>query len=151
MRVAACLLSMALVCLNPVDLRAKGSENRVSEPPPANAERLAQGIFRDGDPVHRGSGQLLILKTSDGDMIARLENLEVVPGPDLFVYLVRDPDPLFPEDVSAGFVSLGPLKGRTGDQNYAVARDIKISEWGSVVVWCDTFDVAFAVASIEPR
>lgn len=107
------------------------------------------GKFRDGDPAHRGSGLLKILKTTDGRTFVRLENLEIVPGPNLFVYLARDEDPLFPEDVSAAFMSLGELRGRTGDQNYLVPAEIDLSNWGSVVIWCDTFQVQFAVATIE--
>lgn len=150
MRTAACLLSVALVCMSPGAIQAQGDATRITEPPPANAQPLAHGTFRDGDPVHRGSGQLHIFEAADSNLVVRLENLDVVPGPNLLVYLVRDPDPLFPEDVSAGFAALGTLKARTGDHNYPVAKDITIADWGSVVVWCDTFKVAFAIATITP-
>lgn len=89
----------------------------MSEPRPVDAERLVHGVFRDGDPVHRGSGGLEIIKTHKDKVVVRLENLEVVPGPDLLVYLVREAAPLFTEAITAGFTSLGTLKGRTSDQN----------------------------------
>lgn len=149
MRAIACALAAALVIWNPATLQAQSSETGLSEPRPVDAERLAHGVFRDGDPVHRGSGGLEILKTHEDKVVVRLENLEVVPGPDLLVYLVREADPLFPEDITAGFTSLGTLKGRTGDQNYAVPAGVEIRDWGSVVVWCNTFNVAFAIATIE--
>ena len=149
MRAIACALAVVLVLWHPATLQAQNSETRLSEPRPVDAERLAHGVFRDGDPVHRGSGGLEILKTPEGEVVVRLEDLQTVPGPNLLVYLVRDEDPLFPEDVTAAFTTLGGLKARTGDQNYAVPAEIDVREWGSVVVWCDTFKVAFAIATIE--
>ncbi len=110
---------------------------------------LANGVFRDGDPVHRGSGNLQITRTAHGSRTVELLDMEIVPGPNLLVYLVEEPDPLFPEDVTAKFKSLGKLKSLTGDQDYPVPEDIKLDDWGSVVVWCDTFKTAFAVATIE--
>lgn len=68
--------------------------------------------------------------------------MKIVPGPNLFVYLVAEPDPLFPEDVTAKFLSLGKLRSLTGDQSYAVPEDVDLAAWGSVVVWCDTFKTA---------
>lgn len=75
--------------------------------------------------------------------------MQIVPGPNLFVYLAENEDPLFPEDVSAKFLSLGKLKSLTGDQTYAIPADVDLTAWGSVVVWCDTFKTTFAVATIE--
>jgi hypothetical protein len=112
---------------------------------------LADGIFRDGDPVHRGSGNLRITRAADGTRTVELLDMEIVPGPNLFVYLVEEPDPLFPEDVTAKFLSLGKLKSLTGDQDYAMPNDVILADWGSVVVWCDTFKTAFAVATMENR
>lgn len=128
---------------------AQGTRS-LSEPAPAGAREIAAGIFRDGDPAHRGSGRLSILRSAHGAVTVRLESLAVAPGPDLFVYLAADPDPLFPEDVLAGFRSLGRLKSRFGDQNYAVPDDVDLADWGSVVVWCEEFAVAFAVAPVGP-
>ena len=125
------------------------SQERRTEPPPANAETVRIGALRDGDPVHRGSGTAKLVKLPDGSHVLRLDNLEVVPGPDLFVYLVAHEDPLFPEDVTAGFSNLGNLKSRFGDQNYAVPAGIDPGAYGSVVVWCKLFKVPFAIAALE--
>ncbi len=72
---------------------------------------LATGTFRDGDPVHRGSGELRITDSSPPSGLRQLGMLDmkIVSGPNLRVYLVREPDPLFSEDVTAGFQDLGPL------------------------------------------
>ena len=47
------------------------------------------------------------------------------------------------------FRDLGKLKSRFGDQNYPVPEGVDIAAYGSVVVWCDTFKVQFAVAALE--
>jgi len=130
---------------------AQSSDRHISEAFPKGAKQIATGEFRDGDPAHTGSGQLKILVAPDGRTILRLENLKVKPGPDLYVYLAKDPDPLFPEDVTAAFISLGDLKGQTGNQNYIIPADIDVSDWGSVAVWCEAYQVLFAVATIEPN
>ena len=130
---------------------AQSSDRHISEAFPKGAKQIASGEFRDGDPGHTGSGQLKILVAPDGRTILRLENLKVKPGPDLYVYLAKDPDPLFPEDVTAAFVSLGDLKGQTGNQNYVVPKDIDLSDWRSVAVWCEAYKVLFAVATIDPN
>jgi hypothetical protein len=140
-------LSGTVAQSNPVELAA--SDERLAEPPPAGAEAVRTGALRDGDPIHRGSGIAKILKLPDGSHAVRLENLEVVPGPDLFVYLVAHEDPLFPEDVTAGFSNLGKLKSRFGDQNYAIPTGVDPAAYGSVVVWCKVFKVQFAVAALE--
>ena len=117
----------------------------------ADSDLLATGTFRDGDPVHRGSGDLRISRSGGGRRAVELRDMQIVPGPNLFVYLVAEPDPLFPEDVTAAFHSLGNLQRLTGAQDYPVPDAVDLDDWGSVVVWCDTFKTAFAVATIERR
>ena len=65
------------------------------------------------------------------------------------MYLVADPDPLFPEDVTGNFRSIGKLKGNLGDQNYILPQDVDLSQWGSVVAWYLLYSVQFAVSTIE--
>lgn len=131
----------------PIELAA--ADEPLTEPVPSGAVTVRTGTLRDGDPIHRGSGTARILQLPDGSHAVRLENLEVVRGPTLFVYLVVHEDPLFPEDVIAGFRNLGTLKSRFGDQNYPVPDNVDIATYGSIVVWCDTFNVQFAVAALE--
>ena len=81
----------------PIELAA--ADEPLTEPVPSGAVTVRTGTLRDGDPIHRGSGTARILQLPDGSHAVRLENLEVVRGPTLFVYLVVHEDPLFPEDV----------------------------------------------------
>lgn len=125
------------------------SDERLAEPLPTGATIDRTATLRDGDPIHRGSGTARLLRLPDGGHVVRLENLEVVRGPNLFVYLVTHEDPLFPEDVTAGFKNLGLLKSRFGDQNYPVPENVDPTVYGSVVVWCDTFKTQFAVGALS--
>lgn len=143
------LLAAPGASAGPAPAQLAASDKRLAEPPPAGAEAVRAGTLRDGDPIHRGSGTAQLLKLPDGTHVVRLETLDVVPGPDLFVYLVAHEDPLFPEDVTAGFRNLGPLKSRFGDQNYKVPKHVDLAVYGSVVVWCNTFKVQFAVAALQ--
>ncbi len=146
--IGALLLSGSGVPARSRTLELAASDERLAEPLPSGAVAVRTGTLRDGDPIHRGSGMARLLKLPDETHVVRLENLEVVRGPSLFVYLVAHEDPLFPEDVTAGFRNLGQLKSRFGEQNYPVPEGVDLAAYGSVVVWCDSFKVQFAVAAL---
>ena len=46
------------------------------------------------------------------------------------------------------YVDLGGLKGNIGDQNYEIPADVDLSQYQSVVIWCDRFNVAFGAADL---
>ena len=52
--------------------------------------------------------------------------------------------------VQMGYVDLGSLKGNIGNQNYEIPADVDISDFGSVVIYCEPFHVLFASASLTP-
>lgn len=106
---------------------------------------IAQGAFYN--VIHAGDGQATIYQLADGSRILRLQGFQVDNGPDLHVYLV----PL--ESVSAsvgveipGSVDLGALKGNIGDQNYEIPAGLDLSQFKSVVIWCQPFRVPFIAA-----
>lgn len=118
--------------------------------PPSVPKVVKQGRFRDVDSVHRGSGDAKLYRMPDGSHLVRLENLDVANGPDLYLYLVKHPDPGTDDDVTdGGYTSLGVLKGNKGNQNYPVPADTKVEEYDSVVVWCRLFGVLFSPAALK--
>ncbi len=124
----------------------------VDEQLPAGFELSEQrsGNFRDVDGAHRGSGKAQVLVSPGGAALLRFTNFEVTNGPDLEVWLVKDPDPEKSADVSASqWVSLGPLRGNKGDQTYVIPEGTDTREWGSVVIWCEQFSVLFSVATLS--
>ena len=132
-------------------------ETDVGSPPtepgtsPTNADAptpapLATGTFVDRS--HPTSGTAVVLGDGEGRRVLRFEGFETDNGPDLNVYLSSAPP-----DAGAGafdddFVDLGDLKGNVGDQNYEIPEDVDLERYGTVVVWCVRFSVAFGVADL---
>ena len=117
------------------------------EMPAVEMAVLSQGSFYD--IAHIGEGQALIYQLTDGSRILRLQDFEVDNGPDLHVYLV----PINPVPDSVGIeipgsVDLGKLKGNIGDQNYDIPADLDLSQFQSVIIWCQPFRVPFTAAAL---
>ncbi|MFJ9717066.1 DM13 domain-containing protein [Streptomyces sp. NPDC101213] len=101
---------------------------------------------------HATSGTVKLVRLADGSHVVRLENLETSNGPDLRVWLTDAPV----RRGSAGWhvfdegehVSLGRLKGNKGSQNYVLPADVDPSDYRSVSIWCDRFDVSFGAAEL---
>jgi hypothetical protein len=111
------------------------------------------GQFRNVDGAHRGSGNAQMLVSEAGGALLRFTEFEVTNGPDLEVWLVKEPDPKKSADVNASeWLSLGPLKGNKGDQSYVIPDGTDINDWGSAVIWCEQFGVLFSVATLtQPK
>lgn len=110
----------------------------------------ASGEFIDADAIHKGSGRATLYELPDGKHVVRLEDFRTTNGPALVVYLAKHEAPAKASDVSDnGFVKLGKLKGNVGNQNYPVPTGIDISEYHSVVIWCELFGVLFSPAALQ--
>lgn len=112
---------------------------------------LLQGSFYN--LVHLSSGEAVVYQLADSTRFLRLQNFSVDNGPDLFVYLVPiDPVPSTSSNAEiAGYYSLGRLKGNIGDQNYEIPADVDLSQYKSIVIWCQAFAVPFAAAPLTPQ
>ena len=123
----------------------------VSEGLPADfqVKMLAQGRFRDADSAHKGKGIATIFASSSGSAVLRFTEFSGTNGPDLKVWLVKAANVRSSADVKASqWLSLGPLKGNKGDQNYIIADEIDLADYRSVVIWCEQFGVLFAAADL---
>ena len=118
------------------------------EMPEAENEWVAvsQGMFRDFDAFHQGSGTAAIFQQGD-QRILRLEDFEVTNGPDLHVLLVENPDAASSGELGE-YVDLGSLKGNVRNQNYAVSADIDLSQYGGVMIYCMPLHVVFSTAPL---
>jgi hypothetical protein len=111
----------------------------------------AMGEFRDADSVHHGKGTATIFENDSGTKVLRFTNFESTNGPDLKVWLVKAENIKASADVKAStWVGLGPLKGNIGDQNYVIPSDVNLSDYKSVVIWCEQFGVLFSAADLKP-
>jgi hypothetical protein len=114
---------------------------------PTAGQILAAGQFHA--VAHDGKGTAGIYRLGDGRRVLRLTDFETSNGPELHVYLVAAADATDNATVtSAGFVSLGALKGNVGDQNYDVPADVDLSKYKAVTIWCRRFGVNFATAPL---
>ena len=110
---------------------------------------LVEGMFVDRS--HPGTGTAKVLNDGSEQRFLRFDPFETDNGPDLFVYLTRadaaaDAGAF---GVEGDFVNLGRLKGNVGEQNYEIPVDVDLADFGTVVVWCDRFSVAFTAADLS--
>ena len=117
---------------------------------PAATMVLATGRFHG--VAHKSTGVATIHQLGDGKRVIRLTEFETSNGPELHLYMVAAPDASDNDTVkNAGFVSVGPLKGNKGDQNYDLPADLDLAKYQSVTVWCRRFGVNFATAPLTPQ
>jgi hypothetical protein len=113
-------------------------------------QELASGTLISHE--HRTTGTVRILRTADGSLVLRLENLDTSSGPDVHVWLADAP-------VVAGkagwdvfddgkHLDAGKLKGNKGNQNYPLPADLDLATYTSVSIWCDRFNVSFGAAKL---
>jgi len=115
-----------------------------------DTQLLAAGRFHG--VAHNGTGLASIYQLPEGKRVLRFTEFEVLNGPSLQVYLVAAGDASDSDTVrKAGFVSLGPLKGTQGDQNYDVPADLDLSKYRAASVWCSRFGVNFATAPLSAQ
>lgn len=111
---------------------------------------LATGRFHG--VAHKSAGVATIHQLPEGKRVLRLTEFETSNGPDLYVYLVAADDAKDSATVTrAGFVSVGPLKGNRGDQNYDLPADVDLAKYRSVSIWYRRFSVNFATAPLAPQ
>ena len=114
------------------------------ETKPAEPVILAAGEFQGRDDAHQGSGTAQIVQEGERRVL-RLQNFSSTEGPDLYVYLVENPD-TFDADAIGEFLDLGLLKATTGDQEYEIPAGADLSKYGGVQVYCLSFRFIFSNA-----
>ena len=133
-----------------MDAAADAPDTQVTDDMPADVpEVVSTGQFIDADAIHKGSGTATLYRLPDSSHVVRFEDFRTTNGPALVVYLAKHPSPASADDViDGGFLNLGKLKGNVGNQNYPIPAGTDVSEYGSVVIWCELFDVLFSPAGL---
>lgn len=120
-------------------------DDEVNDPVPAAASVSEPTSFVSIE--HDTNGELLLVTAGDQRLV-RLDGLSTTNGPDLHVYLSANPfdgdDGAFDDE----FIDLGELRGNLGDQNYPLDPTVDLTQYRSVVIWCDRFDAAFGAAPL---
>lgn len=111
---------------------------------PTEPVELRRAKFQ-GLTGHRGSGDAAVYRLADSSILLRFEEVDIGSGPDLDVYLVAGDDR---RGIGEG-VYVADLTAERGNQNYAVPAgvDLTTGTW-TVLVWCETFDVEVANATL---
>jgi hypothetical protein len=122
--------------------------NRPSPLADPATEVLARGQFTGQDAAHQGSGQALLARLPDGELVLRLENLNVTNGPDLYVLVSAHAAPRTDQEVRDG-ADLGRLKAPEGSYHYTLPASFDPSTAHSVVIYCSLFKTVFATAPLE--
>jgi electron transfer DM13 len=118
-------------------------------PPELRLTKISEGPFSGADALHQSTGTLTVLKTGGGTILLRFTDFEVTNGPSLKVYLAKAADPATASDVlDGGWISLGALRGNIGDQTYTLPDNVNLSDYKSLVIWCEPFKVLFASAPL---
>lgn len=114
-----------------------------AEDEPMDTETLGlSGMFMDGEKNYQTSGTIQTINADDG-LYLRFEDFQTTNGPDLFVYLIQ------PGTETTEGISLGALKGNTGNQNYLVPEDVDLTQYSTVVIWCRAFDADFGFGELK--
>ena len=83
------------------------------------------------------------------------DDFKVEPGPDLVILLsgasnlTLDYNAFGKTVTAAPMVTLGPLVNPAGAQDYTIPAGTDLSLYNTVVVWCQSFNVAFAAAPLH--
>lgn len=111
--------------------------------PPEPVE-LRRSSFQ-GLTGHRGDGDAAVYRLPDQSILLRFEEVDIGSGPALEVYLVPGEDRRDLGDA----VYVAPLTAERGNQNYTVPADVDLTDgtW-TVLVWCETFSVEVANATL---
>jgi hypothetical protein len=129
-----------------VDTEVNEAAPEIVNQPQATTFTPKQGIFGEVDRIHKGSGKATLLETNEGKVI-RFEDFQVTNGPDLYVWLTKNPNPTTDIESLGEYIDLGRLKGNVGNQNYNVSQNIE--GYDTVVVWCKQFSQLFTYANLK--
>lgn len=126
------------------------SDKAMGDPMPEDAETwtaVSTGTFTGADDFHQGEGVATIYQLGD-QRVLRFEEFEVTNGPDLHVILSSSPNPTA-RDGLGEYINLGMIKGNIGSQNYEIPADVDLSQYQSIVIYCQPFHVVFATAVLN--
>jgi hypothetical protein len=112
---------------------------------------IARGTFGEVDAIHKGEGQVRLLRLPDGQYSLRFEGFRVTNGPDLYVYLSGHPAPRSSSQLHEIVdLEVATLKGNVGDQTYELPAGFDPTRFRSVVVYCKRFTTVFSTAELLP-
>ena len=104
------------------------------------SEVVKSGQF-EGRSDHITTGGVSILKTKTATLIVLENNFSLDGAPDPRVGFGKN-----------GFVKssiVSKLKNKKGEQVYVLPKNINVSEYNEIYIWCNKFGVPLSVASLK--
>lgn len=120
--------------------KKEASEIPLSEMSASAAQLVQSGTFQNG-PYGRVSGQGQVWKTAADQYEIVLDNFQTTNGPDLFVYLSKEPMPV-------NFIEAGKLKSTNGRQIYPISGTPDFTQYKYIVIHCKAFNHLFGFAPL---
>ena len=105
-----------------------------------NQTVLYMGSFVNG-PWGAVSGQARVLRASNGTLSLALVNVNISNGPDLYVYLSKEIQPI-------NFISLGKLRSTSGNQVYAIPGTPNFAQYKYALIHCQQYNHLFGSATL---
>ena len=120
------------------------------EPAPATlATAKVLGTAKIYNVDKQGEGTAKIYDLGGGNRMIRLEDFFVTVNSDLEIRLSELAAPkTTPEVEKAAFTVVAPLKATVGSMNYDIPKDVDLSKYRSIVIWCEITRNAYAAATI---
>lgn len=98
-----------------------------------------KGTFESG--AHTTTGTVSVNKEKT---VLTFNNFMTDNGPKLEVWLTTDKTP-----TGSSYISLGELKGISGDYNYNFPANVDFSTYNYVIIWCVEASVTFGYAKVQ--
>ena len=105
-----------------------------------NQTVLYMGSFVNG-PWGSVSGQARVLRSANGSLSLALVNVNISNGPDLYVYLSKEVQPI-------NFISLGKLRSTSGNQVYPTAGTPDFTQYKYALIHCQQYNHLFGSATL---
>lgn len=102
------------------------------------------GNFQNGE--HPTQGKVSVVQAAETNYLEFDQNFKTDQGPDLYVILYRSEKPPISGIKEKDYVSIARLQKITGNQRYALPKNINLQEFKSVAIWCQKFNATFGYA-----
>jgi Electron transfer DM13 len=127
---------------------------KVNEPAPFSSSADVQPLYTGllAGRAHPTSGRASIYQMPDRRRDLRLTDFMTSNGPDVHVLLAQSTDSNLQQKFVKGElngVELGQLKANQGDQNYDLPNSADLTQYDSVVIYCERFHVVFGLARLD--
>ena len=116
---------------------------------------VKEGVFnpdaQGSDSLHRGWGWIQIVEYEWIKRIVFWEDFKVTNAPDMYIYLVKGKSIETKEafELAEKKYKLTRIQQFSGYQVYDIPSDVDISEYQSLVLWCDAFSVYMSSANLK--